>query len=70
VGDRAERAAREVAPGIRTEKRVTAGLAPQLLAAESAAARLIVLGSHVGGARGALIGSVALKVAAGASSLP
>jgi nucleotide-binding universal stress UspA family protein len=39
-----------------------------LLLAESAAARLIVVGSHgLGGLRGVLIGSVALKVAAQAS---
>jgi nucleotide-binding universal stress UspA family protein len=60
--------AREAAPGVRVEVRLEVGLAVGLLLAESADAAVVVLGSHgLGGVRGALIGSVALQVAAGAS---
>ncbi|WIY00451.1 universal stress protein [Amycolatopsis mongoliensis] len=60
--------AREAAPGIQVETQVRLGLAVDLLLAESADAGLVVLGSHgLGGLRGALIGSVALRVAAGAA---
>ncbi|WP_410645083.1 universal stress protein [Amycolatopsis sp. lyj-346] len=65
---RAAEIAREHAPGVRVETQVRLGLAVDLLLAESADAALVVLGSHgLGGLRGALIGSVALRVAAGAS---
>ena len=65
---RAAIVARYAAPGVRFETEVRFGLAPELLLAESAEARLIVVGSHgLGGLRGVLIGSVALKVAAQAS---
>ena len=60
--------AREAAPGVRVETHVRLGLAVDLLLAESAGAGLVVLGSHgLGGLRGALIGSVALRVAAEAA---
>lgn len=60
--------AREAAPGVRVESRLEIGLAVDLLLAESAGAAVVVLGSHgLGGLRGALVGSVALRVAAGAS---
>ncbi|WP_086851361.1 universal stress protein [Amycolatopsis kentuckyensis] len=60
--------AREAAPGIQVEARIRLGLATDLLPAESAGAGLLVLGSHgLGGLRGALIGSVALRVAAAAA---
>jgi nucleotide-binding universal stress UspA family protein len=65
---RAAEAAAEWAPGVRVEMAVQLGLAVDLILAESADAALVVLGSHrLGGLRGALIGSVALRVAAGAS---
>ncbi|RSD11639.1 universal stress protein [Amycolatopsis eburnea] len=57
--------ARDRAPGVRVETVVRLGLAADLLLAEAADAALVVLGSHgLGGLRGALIGSVALRVAA------
>jgi nucleotide-binding universal stress UspA family protein len=60
--------AREAAPGIQVETQVQVGLAVDLLLAGSAGASLVVLGSHgLGGLRGALIGSVALRVAAEAA---
>jgi nucleotide-binding universal stress UspA family protein len=60
--------AREAAPGVQVETQVRVGVATDLLLAESADADLVVLGSHgLGGLRGALIGSVALRVAAGAA---
>ncbi|WP_370962563.1 universal stress protein [Amycolatopsis sp. cg9] len=60
--------ARETAPGVQVETQVRLGIATDLLLAESADAGLVVLGSHgLGGLRGALIGSVALRVAAGAA---
>jgi nucleotide-binding universal stress UspA family protein len=60
--------AREAAPGVQVDTRIRLGLAVDLLPAESAEAGLVVLGSHgLGGLRGALIGSVALRVAAGAA---
>ena len=59
--------ARAAVPGLEVEIQVRLGLAVDLLLAESATTPLIVLGSHgLGGLRGALIGSVALRVAAGA----
>ncbi|WP_206796371.1 universal stress protein [Amycolatopsis sp. MtRt-6] len=65
---RAAEIAREEAPGVRVETSVRLGLAVDLLLAESGGAALVVLGSHgLGGLRGVLIGSVALRVAAGAS---
>ncbi|MEU4524680.1 universal stress protein [Amycolatopsis sp. NPDC024027] len=65
---RAAEIAREEAPGVRVETSVRLGLAVDLLLAESGGAALVVLGSHgLGGLRGALIGSVALRVAAGAA---
>ncbi|MEU0533877.1 universal stress protein [Amycolatopsis tolypomycina] len=65
---RAAEIAGEEAPGVRVETSVRLGLAVDLLLAESGGAALVVLGSHgLGGLRGALIGSVALRVAAGAS---
>lgn len=67
---RSAEVAREWAPGVRVETVVRLGLAVDLLLAESADAALVVLGSHgLGGLRGALIGSVALRVAAGAAPL-
>ncbi|MEV4143814.1 universal stress protein [Amycolatopsis sp. NPDC049691] len=64
---RAAEIAREQAPGVRVETSARLGLAVDLLVAESGGAALVVLGSHgLGGLRGALIGSVALRVAAGA----
>ncbi|WP_374194542.1 universal stress protein [Amycolatopsis sp. MtRt-6] len=52
---------------MRVETSVRLGLAVDLLLAESGGAALVVLGSHgLGGLRGAVIGSVALRVAAGA----
>jgi nucleotide-binding universal stress UspA family protein len=66
---RAADVAREWAPGVRVETSVELGLAVDILLAESPGAALVVLGSHgLGGLRGALIGSVALRVAAGASA--
>ncbi|MEV6872090.1 universal stress protein [Amycolatopsis sp. NPDC051128] len=63
----AAKIARTAAPGLEVEIQVRLGLAVDLLLAESAHARLIVLGSHdLGGLRGALVGSVALRVAAAA----
>jgi nucleotide-binding universal stress UspA family protein len=63
----AAKIARTAAPGLVVEVQVRLGLAVDLLLAESVTAPLIVLGSHdLGGLRGALIGSVALRVAAGA----
>jgi len=60
--------AREAAPGVRVEVSLEVGLAVDLLLAESADAAVVVLGSHgLGGLRGALIGSVALRIAAEAS---
>ena len=57
--------ARGIAPGVEVELRIRLGFAPDLLLAESLTAALIVLGAHgLGGLRGALIGSVALTVAA------
>ncbi|MEU5266884.1 universal stress protein [Amycolatopsis sp. NPDC021455] len=65
---RAAEIAGEWAPGVRVETAVRLGLAADLLLAESVDAALVVLGSHgLGGLRGALVGSVALRVAAGAS---
>ncbi|MEV6874635.1 universal stress protein [Amycolatopsis sp. NPDC051128] len=65
---RAAEIAREHAPGVRVETSVRLGLAVDLLLAQSGGAALVVLGSHgIGGLRGALIGSVALRVAAGAA---
>lgn len=63
----AAKIARTAAPGLEVETRVRLGLAVDLLLAESVDAPLIVLGSHgLGGLRGALIGSVALRVTAAA----
>ena len=63
----AAKIARAAAPGVEVETLVRLGLAIDLLLAESVHAPLIVLGSHgLGGLRGALIGSVALRVAAAA----
>ncbi|MGW4057013.1 universal stress protein [Amycolatopsis sp. NPDC004747] len=57
--------ARDWAPGVQVETAVRLGLAADLLLEEAAGAELVVLGSHgLGGLRGALIGSVALQVAA------
>jgi nucleotide-binding universal stress UspA family protein len=65
---RAAEDAREGAPGVRVETSVELGLAVDILLAESPDAALVVLGSHgLGGLRGALVGSVALRVAAGAA---
>src|SRR3954470_2606456 len=65
---RAAEEAREWSPGVRVETSVELGLAVDVLLAESPDAALVVLGSHgLGGLRGALIGSVALRVAAGAA---
>ncbi|MEV4049988.1 universal stress protein [Amycolatopsis sp. NPDC049688] len=62
---RAAAIARDWAPGVRVETAVRLGLAADLLLEEAADAALVVLGSHgLGGLRGALIGSVALRVAA------
>jgi nucleotide-binding universal stress UspA family protein len=61
----AAKIARTAAPGLEVEIDVRLGLAVDLLLAESVTAPLIVLGSHgLGGLRGALVGSVALRVAA------
>jgi len=63
----AAKIARTAAPGLEVEIDVRLGLAVDLLLAESVTAPLIVLGSHdLGGLRGALAGSVALRVAAAA----
>lgn len=57
--------AKAEAPGVEVESTVHLGLAADLLIAASAEAPVLVLGSHgIGGLRGALIGSVALRVAA------
>lgn len=62
---RAAEIAREWAPGVRVDTAVRLGLAVDVLLAEAADAALVVLGSHgLGGLRGALIGSVALRMAA------
>ncbi|EOD69601.1 universal stress protein [Amycolatopsis vancoresmycina] len=62
---RAAGIARDQAPGVRVETAVRLGLAADLLLEEAVDAALVVLGSHgLGGWRGALIGSVALRVAA------
>ncbi|WP_372661324.1 universal stress protein [Amycolatopsis kentuckyensis] len=62
---RAAEIARDRAPGVRVETAVRLGLAVDLLLEEAADAALVVLGSHgLGGLRGALVGSVALRVAA------
>ncbi|WP_086847641.1 universal stress protein [Amycolatopsis kentuckyensis] len=62
---RAAEVAREEAAAVRVETAVRLGLAVDLLLEEAADAALVVLGSHgLGGLRGALIGSVALRVAA------
>lgn len=64
----AARVAEEAAPGVRTQVVARVGLAADLLIELSRSASLIVLGSHgLGGVRGAVIGSVALRVAASAS---
>ncbi|SEC64851.1 Nucleotide-binding universal stress protein, UspA family [Amycolatopsis tolypomycina] len=58
---------RDWAPGVRVEMAVRLGLATDLLLEEAAGAAVVVLGSRgLGGLRGALIGSVALRVAAAA----
>ncbi|MEU8633048.1 universal stress protein [Amycolatopsis sp. NPDC048633] len=63
----AEKIARTAAPGLEVTTDVRLGLAVDLLLADSVTAPLIVLGSHgLGGLRGALAGSVALRVAAAA----
>ena len=63
----AAKIARTASPGVEVETVVRRGLAVDLLLAESVHAPLVVLGSHgLGGLRGALIGSVALRVTAGA----
>ncbi|WP_439381069.1 universal stress protein [Amycolatopsis lexingtonensis] len=62
---RAAEVAREWAPGVQVETTVQLGLAVDVLLADAADAAMVVLGSHgLGGLRGALIGSVALRVAA------
>ncbi|MBB1154492.1 universal stress protein [Amycolatopsis dendrobii] len=64
---RAAQVAEEAAPGVATLPVVRAGLAVELLVERSRSVSLVVLGSHgLGGLRGAAIGSVALRVAAGA----
>jgi len=60
----AAKIARSAAPGLAVEIDVRLGLAVDLLLAESVTAPVIVLGSH--DLRGALAGSVALRVAAAA----
>lgn len=63
----AAKIAHAAAPGVGVETQVRLGLAVDLLLAESVDASLIVLGSHgLGGLRGALVGSVGLRVAAAA----
>ncbi|WP_326948275.1 universal stress protein [Amycolatopsis sp. NBC_01307] len=63
----AAKIARTAAPGVEVDVHVELGLAVDLLLAASGTAPLIVLGSHgLGGLRGALTGSVTLRVAAGA----
>ncbi|MBE1496114.1 nucleotide-binding universal stress UspA family protein [Amycolatopsis lexingtonensis] len=63
----AAKIARTAAPGLEVEIDVRLGLAVDLLLAESVTAPLLVLGSQrPGGPRGALVGSVALRVAAAA----
>ncbi|WP_020658883.1 universal stress protein [Amycolatopsis benzoatilytica] len=64
---RAVEVAEEAAPGVRTWPVFRVGFAADLLIAVSRSVSLIVLGSHgLGGVRGAVIGSVALRVAASA----
>ncbi|WP_409465124.1 universal stress protein [Amycolatopsis sp. GA6-003] len=64
---RAAQVAGEAAPGVATQPVVQAGSAVELLVGRSRSMSLVVLGSHgLGGLRGAAIGSVALRVAAGA----
>ncbi|MGW4399974.1 universal stress protein [Amycolatopsis nivea] len=64
---RAAQVAEESAPGVATTPVVRAGSAVDLLVERSRSVSLVVLGSHgLGGLRGAAIGSVALRVAAGA----
>src|ERR1700754_2621424 len=64
---RAAVVAREAAPEVRVERCVGLGLAVDLLVGMSADVPLVVVGSHgLGGVRGAVIGSVALRVAAAA----
>ncbi|UOZ03002.1 universal stress protein [Amycolatopsis sp. WQ 127309] len=63
----AAKIARTAAPGVEVDVHVELGLAVDLLLAASGTAPLIVLGSHgLGGLRGALTGSVTLRVAAAA----
>ncbi|ATY11835.1 universal stress protein [Amycolatopsis sp. AA4] len=64
---RAAQVAEEAAPGVVTVPVLRTGLAVDLLVERSRSVSLAVLGSHgLGGLRGAAIGSVALRVAAGA----
>ncbi|MEV4603357.1 universal stress protein [Amycolatopsis sp. NPDC049253] len=64
---RAAHVGEETAPGVRTDYLVRLGPAADLLIEHSAEASLVVVGSHsIGGLRGVAIGSVALRVAAGA----
>jgi nucleotide-binding universal stress UspA family protein len=66
--ERAVNAVKETASGVRVEAEIRVGLAPEVLLAESQTAAVVVVGSHgLGGLRGALVGSVALEVAARAS---
>ncbi|WP_285489298.1 universal stress protein [Amycolatopsis taiwanensis] len=61
----AERAAREVEPGVEVSREVRVGGAAALLIEESANARMAVLGSHgLGGFEGMLVGSVSVGVSA------
>jgi nucleotide-binding universal stress UspA family protein len=63
----AAKIARTAAPGLEVDVHVELGLAVDLLLAASGTAPLVVLGSHgLGGLRGALTGSVTLRVTAGA----